>query len=172
MTMTKIRFPRICAALAAIAAAALTIGVYGPANASVTAGKTATYRVYIAENQDLEGKALYRPTCLPRYSCWLSGDATAYLSDTTWSSWTTSAATGKGTLGLNDCTPSCAAGHFVLVPVDLRFSKPVRSCVSKPPRWYWTRVSFRYLKPLPKSVQGPTTWNFTALASWAEQSCR
>jgi hypothetical protein len=40
----------------------------------------------------------------------------------TWTTWTTSAATGQGMLWLNLCQPNCADGKFAYYPVQVRLS--------------------------------------------------
>jgi hypothetical protein len=68
-------------------------------------------------------KAQYKPKQLV-ISC---GDANNLVKSLTWSSWTSSKATGKGANAVNDCTPSCVAGHFHSYPAAVTLSKP-KSC--------------------------------------------
>ena len=44
------------------------------------------------------------------------------LSELTWSSWTDSAAVGRGTFSVNDCQPDCADGHPKKVGATVRLS--------------------------------------------------
>jgi hypothetical protein len=44
------------------------------------------------------------------------GDGAVGLKGLHWTSWTSRVASGYGTYFLNDCTPSCAAGHFNTYP--------------------------------------------------------
>jgi hypothetical protein len=67
-------------------------------------------------------KAQYKPAQLT-LSC---GDHNNYLTKLKWSSWTTTQATGSGTNEVNNCTPSCVAGHFKAYPVLVTLSKPKR----------------------------------------------
>jgi hypothetical protein len=56
------------------------------------------------------------------------GDGAAGLTGLHWTSWTSHLASGYGTYYLNDCTPTCAGGHFHAYPalVDLWGSSAVR----------------------------------------------
>ena len=54
----------------------------------------------------------FEPTGI-RVTC---ADAGWVLEDLVWTSWTSARATATGTLVYNDCTPSCAEGHFHQVP--------------------------------------------------------
>jgi hypothetical protein len=118
---------------------------------------------------------LDEPSCPAEFSCQLSGDSTAYLSDMTWLSWTTTEAVGTGTELLNDCTPSCAGGTMVKVQTTVTFSKPVQACSGGTVRWVWTYATFSYPQGLPAELSGSNApanpWAFTALASAAQQSC-
>jgi hypothetical protein len=51
-----------------------------------------------------------------------SGDGTTYVKVLTWSAWGSSTATGSGTLELNNCTPSCAAGTYTGYPATVTLS--------------------------------------------------
>lgn len=54
-------------------------------------------------------------------------DAGVVVQDLHWSSWTASGAVAVGTLVYNDCTPSCAEGHFHDVPdTTITLSVPVK----------------------------------------------
>jgi hypothetical protein len=133
--------------------------------------------VYLAEGQDIRGKALYKPAC--RSACALSGDSTAFLDRMTWTTWsaakTGAKAVGKGTYELNACDPNCAAGHVYHVPVVVTLTRPVKACSAKGSRWFWSRASFRFPHGLPKALQGPNAplnpWTFTSLITEAHQSC-
>lgn len=48
------------------------------------------------------------------------------LEKISWSSWTTTGATGTATHGINDCKPSCARGTYTYFPVNVRLSQPAR----------------------------------------------
>jgi hypothetical protein len=140
-------------------------------NVSQQASKT-----YIAGGQYLTGPALYKPACRSKFSCALSGDATAFLYQMRWTQWSTGKAVGNGTYLLNSCTPNCAKGGFYRVPVVVTFTNPVRACFGTSVRWYWTKASFRYPHGLPAALRGANApvnpWSFTGLAQSARASCR
>ncbi len=48
------------------------------------------------------------------------------LEKISWSSWTTTGATGTATHGINDCKPSCAQGTYTYFPVNVRLIHPGR----------------------------------------------
>lgn len=131
---------------------------------------------YIAGGQYIDGPALYKPACKVKFDCALSGDATAFLYQMDWTRWSTTEAVGAGTYLLNGCTPNCARGKFFNVPIVVTFTNPVKACVGKSVRWYWTKASFRYTHGLPKALRrdfGPLNpWRFTGLAQEAKASCR
>ena len=111
-----------------------------------------------------------------KFDCALSGDATAFLYQIRWSQWGTIKAVGTGTYLLDDCTPNCAEGKFYQVPIVVTFTNPVKACVDKLMRWYWTKASFRYTHGLAPALRrdfGPLNpWIFTGLAREAKASCR
>jgi hypothetical protein len=149
-----------------------------PAAATSAVSATSAARVYLAEGQDIRGKALYRPAC--RSACALSGDSTAFLDRMRWTTWSTvktgAKAVGQGTYELNACDPNCAAGHVYHVPVVVTLSRPVKACSARGSRWFWSRASFRFPHGLPKALQGANAplnpWTFTSLITEAHQSCR
>jgi hypothetical protein len=53
------------------------------------------------------------------------GDGNGGLSGMTWSSWTSSGATGTGKYYANNCEPDCVSGTFVYTPVTVVLSGPV-----------------------------------------------
>jgi len=55
------------------------------------------------------------------------GDANFYFTNLAWSSWNGKQAVAKGIAHLNDCTPTCAAGHFHTYRTTITLSRP-RSC--------------------------------------------
>lgn len=76
----------------------------------------------------------FKPTAI-RVTC---ADGGWSLKDLTWSSWTSTSATGTGTLVYNDCKPSCVAGHFHQVSgtrIVLTDPKPTSSG-----QLVWTRM--------------------------------
>ena len=54
-------------------------------------------------------------------------DGSAVLTHLTWSSWTVAHASGHGTLALNNCTPTCAAGVFSPYAASVTLTDPVAS---------------------------------------------
>ena len=54
-------------------------------------------------------------------------DIDAMLESMRWSQWGGAVASGRGTVALRDCTPSCANGHTVDYPVTVTLTHPV-SC--------------------------------------------
>ena len=61
---------------------------------------------------DCNGKPEGRPTRVV-FAC---ADYNLYVAKIQWSRWGEQFATGQGELTANDCTPSCAAGHFHTYP--------------------------------------------------------
>ena len=166
----------LCRAALAGCAALLT-AVIVPAHAQAAAGNASQQasRTYIADGLSLGGPALYRPACDQRYYCSLSDNE--FLYRMRWSQWSATRAVGTGTYLLNDCTPNCAEGRFSSVPVVVTFTDPVRACLGKSVRWYWTKATFRFTHGLPRAVRqfdgAPINpWSFTGLAASAKASCR
>jgi hypothetical protein len=160
-----------CAALATVAAMP-AVAHAAPAVKHVNQKAANTY---IAAGQAVGGPALYKPACKVKFDCQLSGDATAFLYQMRWTQWSTTKAVGTGTYLLNDCTPDCAGGKFYSVPIVVTFTNPVKACVGKAVRWYWTKASFRYTHGLPAALRGDNApvnpWDFTGLAQQAKASC-
>ena len=52
----------------------------------------------------------------PRSFILACADGNAYFDKLSWTSWTPGLASAKGRFVLNDCTPSCAVGHFHSYP--------------------------------------------------------
>jgi hypothetical protein len=143
-----------------------------PASPSVTASATGT-STFLAQGQDINGTALYRPAC--NSGCPLSGDSTAILDKMRWSTWSATEAVGTGIYKLDGCNPSCAAGPIYSVATVVTLSDPVKVCSSSGTRWFWTRASFTFPRGLPKALQGDSApknpWVFSTVASAAQQSC-
>ena len=142
---------------AAALAAALTAGLAGCQSATSTvvgAGFSSAAPparvVYLAEGGSVTGTALHAPAC--QAGCPLSGDGTTSLWDMTWSTWNPDGAAGAGTEKLDDCTPNCAAGTLLPVPVKVTLSRPVMICTGGPGTWFWTRVTFTWPAGLPEGV--------------------
>jgi hypothetical protein len=82
-----------------------------------------------------EHRARVRPKSLV-VAC---ADANFAVDHITWSAWGRRAAVGTGTAHMNDCAPTCAAGHFHAFRVRLRLSKVV-GCV--PGRREFARIAW------------------------------
>jgi hypothetical protein len=54
-------------------------------------------------------------------------DAGAGWTDVTWSTWTSTSASGHGILRQNDCTPNCAGGKFIDYRATVTLSKVITS---------------------------------------------
>jgi hypothetical protein len=52
------------------------------------------------------------PLVRPREYILTCADANSYLGSLSWTTWTPRLASAYGTLGINDCNPYCAVGHF------------------------------------------------------------
>ena len=164
----------VCAALLVTACSpgsATAAPASNPASASLAA-KTAA-RVYLAEDQDIRGRLLYRPACTS--GCPLSGDSTAILAGMTWRTWSAGRAVGTGTYELDGCDPNCAAGPIYKVPAVVTLSHPVKVCSSAGSRWVWTKASFRFPHGLPTALRGSNAplnpWVFSSVISAAKHSC-
>jgi len=143
-----------------------------PASPSVTAS-AAGASTFLAQGQDLNGTALYRPAC--NSGCPLSGDSTAILDKMSWTTWSATEAVGAGIYKLDGCNPSCAAGPVYSVATVITLSDPVKVCSSSGTRWFWTRASFTFPSGLPKALQGGSApenpWVFSTVASAAQRTC-
>jgi hypothetical protein len=80
------------------------------------------------------------------------GDGAVGLTGLHWTSWTSHLASGYGTWFRNDCTPSCAAGHFHSYPalVDLWGSAPVNG---HPSERKYTRMTLIFTGTRPSVSQ-------------------
>jgi hypothetical protein len=114
----------------------------------------------------------------------LAGDGTYELQNMTWQTWSGTEAIGTGTAHINDCSSTCAGGHWYDVPVRADFSRPVHDCtaqygqgttVSGGARYWWSQVNLTYPAGLPAALSGSNRpyglWLFTELITWAHQSC-
>jgi hypothetical protein len=92
-----------------------------------------------------------------------------------WSIWSGTEAVGTGTYKLDDCNPSCAAGHVYPVATVVTLSQPVKVCASSGTRWVWSHASFTFPDGLPQALQGQNApqnpWTFSALITAARQTC-
>jgi hypothetical protein len=112
----------------------------------------------------------------------LAGDGTYQLENMKWQVWSISEAIGTGTAGIDNCSPSCANGHWYHVPVRAVFSRPVHDCTANPDgttvaggRYWWSRADLTYPSGLPAALSGPNSpygqWVFAGLITSAKQSC-
>ena len=109
--------------IAALAVTGLTLGLTGsahaaPARPAVSAARTVVF--------DCAGQpAMVRP----RTFILACADGNAYYAKLSWTSWTPGLASAKGNFVLNDCTPTCVAGHFHSYPAVVVFwgSKVVKN---------------------------------------------
>ena len=128
---------------------------------------------FLAQGQDLNGTALYMPTC--HSGCSLSGDGTAILDKITWGTWSATEAVGMGTYELDGCHPNCAAGPIYPVATVVTLSDPVKVCSSSGTHWFWTRASFKFPNGLPEALQSGSApnnpWVFSTVVAAAQQSC-
>lgn len=67
------------------------------------------------------------PTLKPSQLMIACGDGGFFITGLRWSNWSQRAAAGAGTGHLNDCEPTCAAGHFHAYPVEIALATP-RTC--------------------------------------------
>ena len=86
------------------------------------------------------------------------GDGAAGLTGLHWTSWTSHLASGYGTYYLNDCTPTCAGGHFHAYPalVDLWGSAAVKGHPSERKYLQLTLVFTGNRPPAYQEVNGKT----------------
>jgi hypothetical protein len=86
------------------------------------------------------------------------GDGAVGLTGLHWTSWTAHLASGYGTYFLNDCTPTCAGGHFHTYPalVDLWGSAVVKGHPSERKYTQMTLVFTGARPPAYQEVGGKT----------------
>jgi hypothetical protein len=60
----------------------------------------------------------------PRSIVIACGDGNFYFDRLEWTSWTATRARGRGAANLNDCDPTCVAGHFHRYPATVTLSQP------------------------------------------------
>jgi hypothetical protein len=83
------------------------------------------------------------PLVRPHSILFACADGNFYVSRLHWSSWTARSAIAVGVGYQNDCTPSCAAGHFDSYPnVSIRLGRP-ETCTGA--RHLFTRITYRFL---------------------------
>ena len=161
-----------CNSSSSSAATSVASQASAPASPGVTVS-AAGASTFLAQAQDINGTALYRPAC--NSGCPLSGDSTAILDKMSWRTWSATEAVGTGIYKLDACNPNCAAGPVYSVATVVTLSNPVKVCSSSGTRRFWTRASFKFPAVLPKALQGGSApenpWVFSTVASAAQQSC-
>jgi hypothetical protein len=78
------------------------------------------------------------------------GDANFYFTNLGWSSWNAKQAIARGLAQLNDCKPTCAAGHFHTYRSTVTLSRP-RSC-SDGIRAF-TRMAWQFQGTVPSTMK-------------------
>jgi hypothetical protein len=81
-----------------------------------------------------------------------SGDAGDVVTGIKWSAWGSESATGKGTVGYDNCTPNCAEGTTRYLPATITLSAPDA-------QGQWTVIT--------EAEQGRTT-TFSLTGHWAQ----
>jgi hypothetical protein len=170
------------AAASAVASGPVSAPASAPASSPVVASgspggaamQSAT-DTFLAEGQDVNGTALFKPACAGTYGCALSGDSTGFLYKMTWTSWSAAEAVGIGTYRIDDCNPNCAAGTVHPVSTVITLTDPVRVCSSAGTRWFWSHASFKFPVGLPPALQGSNgpqnPWTFSSVTAAANQGC-
>lgn len=131
-------------ATAAGAAAAIVL-VAGPASAGAAVPASAKPVALVNCN----GSALVKPGTYDVF-CMPSQQSISGLS---WTSWK-STAYGSGTLKVNNCTPSCAAGHFVKYPILVVLWRAA-PWPHHAGRQYFSRLTWIFTGKHPSSVHTP-----------------
>lgn len=94
------------------------------------------------------GNALLRPPSLD-----FCGDGVLYIRRLRWSRWTRTGAAAVGQAHQDDCSPSCAAGHYHVYPVIVALSRP-KLCSNGRPEF--TRLTYQFVAKKPPHLSaGP-----------------
>ena len=83
------------------------------------------------------------PSVTPDNIVLACADGNSFLSQLTWTSWTSSSATGSGFYTHNTCTPNCAEGTFVSVPASVRLSYPIETRAGRE----FVAITYTYANP-------------------------
>lgn len=144
----RLKIAQACfAAGAATLAGAATAVVLaaGPASAGSAAPAKSHPVVLVSCNgAGLVKPATYDVGCMPSQE---------FVSGLTWTSWQ-STAYGSGTLKVNDCNPSCAAGHFVKFPILVVLWKAA-PWPHHAGHQYFSRLTWIFTGKRPSSVHSP-----------------
>jgi hypothetical protein len=119
--------------------------VAGPASAGPTASAGARPVVLVSCN----GSGLVKPVTYD-VGCNPSQEFVAGLS---WTSWK-STAYGSGTLKVNNCTPTCASGHYVKYPILVVLWRDAPLPHHAGQR-YFSRLTWIFTGKRPSSVHSP-----------------
>ncbi len=86
------------------------------------------------------------------------GDGNVWVSGIAWTSWTDTAAHGRGTLNVNLCSPDCAQGSWRKTPTAIMLSKPVDTRYG--PLYTTATVGAlgTQVMKLPTNTGTPTSW--------------
>jgi len=90
------------------------VGLAGPAQGAADPAPDPTKTYIVNCLGDLDFK--------PEEIVLACADAGVSFSDITWTRWNMNRAVGRGTLNVNTCEPTCAAGNVETYPVRLRLS--------------------------------------------------
>jgi hypothetical protein len=156
--MSKSRLAAIAGVAAATAAFAPQIAAGADTgNGARTGASAAGERVLLLYNCE-------RGRFKPRRVIITCADENFRVRGITWSSWTTTAARGRGTALVNDCKPNCASGTFKSYPVRLRAFRPRETggCV---PNSLFTRLGWRFPKGKPAGFDREGTARLVCPAS-------
>jgi hypothetical protein len=123
-------YGRVVLPVVAVLAAVMLSPV--PAAAGVT-GST-HHKTYFAQGGDSQDKA-YRPKTLE-----ISGDGEILVHPAKWSSWTSTAARGHGTLRVDNCKPNCAQGHYKDHKVRMILVDSHKKCG----KWFFTKLRINF----------------------------
>jgi hypothetical protein len=114
--------PVLASAVSLLAAGALTLGPAASASAATAhpaAGPAPAQTVVL----DCPGMP---PLVRPKTFILTCADGYDYVDNLAWTSWTPGLASATGTLVVNDCTPTCVAGHFHRYPVQVVLWRTIR----------------------------------------------
>ncbi len=90
-------------------------------------------------------------TSAPKELVIACGDGNRFISNIHWSKWGATSTTATGTLNWNDCSPTCAAGHF--------HTKPLAFSATKIVAYKGARVYSELIGPKNTWTTNSTTWS-------------
>jgi hypothetical protein len=148
MKFTPTRVSTAAGALALAGAAIAGVTTLGAGPASAGAGQT------VAVN--CQGHGQVRPSGFDNFGCMASQE---FLTNLSWTSWQ-SVAFGQGDLKVNQCTPSCAQGHYAKFPV-LTVLWRSRPWPGHAGQQYFTRITMIFTGKHPDGKHTPDTFTAT-----------